>query len=71
MLCKKLEIQAYFEASASENVNVDELFFTIALKAHEIEQTAREDNPYIMADNYQISEKIRGRTSTNLQMENY
>ena len=73
-MCKRLEVQSYFETSASSNLNVDQLFFTVAMKAYEIEmmmQKIQDENPYQMGQSYGSAEKIRGRTSTNIQLDNY
>lgn len=36
-LCQRLNLLQYFETSASQNQNVDLLFYTVALKAYETE----------------------------------
>jgi hypothetical protein len=37
-MVQRLELISYFEASASQDLNVDEIFYTIALKAFETDK---------------------------------
>lgn len=39
-LCKRLNLITYYETSASCNMNVDLFFYTVAIKAYEIEMNA-------------------------------
>jgi hypothetical protein len=41
-MCKRLGLLGYFETSASQNMNVDDAFFRVALRAFEIEKEMSE-----------------------------
>jgi GTPase SAR1 family protein len=43
-MCRRLELLRYFDASASENMNVDEIFYTIAIKAFETDKMLYEQD---------------------------
>lgn len=69
-MVKKLGLLGYFEASASENINVDQVFFTVAQRAYQIEKEERSrqqlDPKTILGDD---GYGIKGRTSTSIQLE--
>ena len=41
-VCRKLGIKDYYETSASSSLNVDKAFFTVAMRAYEIDKNQNE-----------------------------
>ena len=72
-LVQKLQLLAYFEASASTNANVDTAFFTVAYKAYEIQKKLLVDEQEDQQNQYfkLTGNEIKGRTSTMLNLEDY
>ena len=46
--CKKLNLLSYFETSASSNLNVDLFFYTVVMKAYEIESSKTEQDTFFV-----------------------
>lgn len=63
-MCDRLGLLGYFETSASQNMNVDEAFFKVALRAFEIEKELSEKD--ILAQNLMAGATRQGRSSTSL-----
>ncbi|CDW86971.1 ras-related protein rab-35-like [Stylonychia lemnae] len=73
-LTKRLGLLQYFETSASSNLNVDQLFFTVAHQSYQIEKEQQHNNEILGQQNIKLSgdsNGIRGRTSTSIQLEQY
>ena len=63
-MCSRLGLLGYFETSASQNMNVDEAFFRVALRAFEIEKELGEKD--VVAQNLMNGMTRQGRSSTSL-----
>lgn len=72
-LCKRLNLLQYFETSASSNLNVDELFYTVTMKAYQQDRDIKEQESMVSIgkDSNQDRGVRIGRTSTHIQLDQF